>query len=101
MPTVRRSWFPYLAVTLLMLSVGWAVSFSSLPPADFTFCNGTEIATVDPSKASGEPEGRIISALFEGLVRWDPKTLEPIPGVAERWEVSDDLLTYTFHLRED
>ena len=34
-------------------------------------------------------------------MRWDPKTLEPIPGVAEHWELSDDLLTYTFHLRED
>lgn len=98
---VRRSWFPYLAVTLLLASVGWAFSFSSLSPADFTFCNGTEIASVDPSISSGEPEGRIISALFEGLARWDPKTLEPIPGVAERWEISDDLLTYTFHLRAD
>jgi oligopeptide transport system substrate-binding protein len=101
MLSASRSWFPYLALALLLGSVGWAVSFSTLPPADFTFCNGTEIASVDPSISSGEPEGRIIWALFEGLVRWDPKTLEPIPGVAERWELSDDLLTYTFHFRED
>ncbi|MFW5692591.1 MAG: peptide ABC transporter substrate-binding protein [Thermoguttaceae bacterium] len=79
----------------------WAVSFGTLPPADFTFCNGDEVKTVDPAISTGQPEGRIIWALFEGLCRWHPETLEPIPGVAERWELSDDKRTYTFFLRRE
>jgi len=81
--------------------MAWALSFSTLPPADFTFCNGDEIKTIDPAISTGQPEGRIIWALFEGLCRWHPETLEPIPGMAEQWEVSEDRLTYTFFLRRE
>ena len=69
------------------------MSFEPLPPADFTFTNGAEIKTVDPAIVTGQPEGRVISAIFEGLCHWDPKTLEPTPGVAESWDISDDKLT--------
>ncbi len=79
----------------------WAVWFGRLPPAEFTFTNGDEIKTVDPAIVTGAPEGRIIRALFEGLWAWDPKTLRPVPGVARSWDVSEDKLTYTFHLRHD
>ena len=79
----------------------WAVWFGRLPPAEFTFTNGDEIKTVDPAIGTGAPEGRIIRALFEGLWAGDPKTLRPVPGVARSWDVSEDKLTYTFHLRHD
>ncbi len=82
-------------------AVVWAVSFGTLPQADFTFSNGSEIKTVDPAIVTGQPEGRVIRGLFEGLCAWDPQTLEPIPGVAESWETSPDGRTYTFHLRDD
>ncbi len=36
-----------------------------------------------------------------GLTLRDPKTLQPIPGMAESWKVSDDGRTYTFTLRQD
>lgn len=34
------------------------------------------------------------------LAEWDPVRARPIPGLAEKWEVSEDSRTYTFHLRE-
>ena len=71
-----------------------------LEPADFTFNNGTEVQTLDPATVTGVPEGRVIRCIFEGLVIKDPKDLSPIPGMAERWEISGDGLTYTFHLRQ-
>lgn len=61
--------------------------------------NGAEPQDIDPQIVSGVPEDHIIVALFEGLVSEDPKDLHPVPGVAERWEVSPDGKTYTFHLR--
>jgi oligopeptide transport system substrate-binding protein len=76
-------------------------SGARLEPADFTFNNGTEVTTLDPATVTGVPEGRVIRAIFEGLVVKHPETLEPLPGVAESWELSEDGLTYTFHLRDN
>lgn len=61
--------------------------------------NGTEPQELDPHIVTGVPEHHIIVALLEGLVLKDPATLEPMPGVAERWQISDDGKVYTFHLR--
>ncbi len=79
----------------------WALAIGKPQPADFTFSNQSEIKTVDPALVNGQPEGRIVSALFEGLCNWNPRDLTPQPGVADRWTISDDKLTYTFHLRDN
>lgn len=60
---------------------------------------GHDLAHLDPHLAVNITEMDVISALFEGLVAEDPVDLRPVPGVAERWDVSPDGLTYTFHLR--
>lgn len=65
------------------------------------FANGTEISGLDPHGTNGLPEARIISALYEGLVAKDPKTLEIVPALADRWEISDDGLRYSFHIRDN
>ena len=92
-----RNKFLFLIGMLLVGATAWAISFRPPPRADFTFVNETEIQSVDPALVIGQPEMRIVTAIFEGLVNWDPKTLAPIPGVAEKWDISDDRLTYTFH----
>ncbi len=63
------------------------------------FGNGPEPQTIDPHLSTGIPERNIQFALFENLVAMDPGTLGPAPGVAERWEISQDVRTYRFHLR--
>lgn len=93
-----------LALLILVGILGGVVAIvrmGQLPPADFTFNNDTEIESLDPAVVTGQPEGRIIDELYEGLVRLGPKERKPLPGVAERWDISDDGLTYTFHLRRD
>lgn len=70
----------------------------SRPRADLVFLNGAEPETLDPAEITGQPEGRVANALFEGLTAFDERA-EVIPGVAERWEISPDGRTYTFHLR--
>lgn len=74
-----------------------------LPPAAqvFTFNNGAEPETIDPAIMTGSTEFNIAMQLFEGLVINHPETLEPIPAVAESWDISPDRKVYTFHLRKD
>ena len=63
--------------------------------------NGTEPQSLDPQIATGVPEHHVISAVMEGLVLKDRKTLEPRPGVAKTWDISNDGQVYTFYLREN
>ncbi|MFG1955455.1 ABC transporter substrate-binding protein [Micromonospora sp. NPDC048830] len=56
-------------------------------------------ATLNPALTTGNPDLAVGCKIFEGLIRLDDK-LQVQPGLAERWEISDDQLTYTFHLRE-
>jgi len=60
---------------------------------------GHDLADLDPALATQASDYSVLSALFEGLVAEDPVDLHPVPGVAERWEISPDGLTYTFFLR--
>lgn len=107
-----RRLFPWFAVALAIGAVAWAVSFGTLPPADFTFDNSTEIKTIDPPKATGQPEGRIIDAVFEGLLRHtvpaeklknakpgENLDLAAEPACAESYSISEDGRTYTFQMR--
>lgn len=63
--------------------------------------NGTDPATLDPQLATGVTEHNILIALFEGLMKPNPKTLEPEPAVAESYEVSQDGTVYTFKIRPE
>ena len=71
------------------------------PAADLVIINGAEPETLDPALMTGQADLRIGLAVFEGLTRFNPTNAAPTPGLAERWEVSPDGLTYTFHLRSD
>jgi oligopeptide transport system substrate-binding protein len=59
-----------------------------------------EPADLDPARSTLPDEFFIIRALGEGLVTRAPGGGQR-PGAAERWDVSPDGLTYTFHLREN
>ena len=64
--------------------------------------NGNEPQGLDPHMVTGVIEHRLITSLLEGLVGEDPMDLSPInDGAAESWDISEDLKTYTFHLRPE
>ena len=56
--------------------------------------------SLDPHKTSTVVESHILLDLLEGLVTYDAKA-NVVPGVAEKWAVSGDGLTYTFTLRKE
>lgn len=63
--------------------------------------NGTEPQEIDPGIVTGVQEYHIMMSLLEGLVSEDPVDLHPVPGVAEKWDISPDRKVYTFHLRDN
>jgi oligopeptide transport system substrate-binding protein len=63
--------------------------------------NGSEPQGLDPHVVTGVPENKLIRALFEGLAVKNPYTLEPEPGVAESWDISEDGKLVTFHINPD
>jgi oligopeptide transport system substrate-binding protein len=97
--------FKLLVPALLLLGAVVFTVASDDPgrPADLTFINRGDVATLDLQRMSWMQDLRVGRALFEGLVRNDifSHEYDLKPGVAERWEVSADGRTYTFHLRDN
>ena len=67
----------------------------------FRYVSGPEPESLDPQIPSGQPEARIAMALFEGLVEYDPKDMQPIPALAERWETTPNQDEFVFYLRKN
>lgn len=65
----------------------------------FRYSTRTEPTSLDPTKSNSIPDNEIQHAITESLVRNTAGEVKP--GVAEKWEVSEDGLTYTFHLNKD
>ncbi len=85
-------------MSLLSLVAGFA-GCSPKERADLVVHNGPEPETIDPQILTGQADGRIASALFEGLTRFNPTNGTAMPGLASHWEVSPDGRVYTFHIR--
>ncbi|HEX5502829.1 MAG TPA: ABC transporter substrate-binding protein [Thermomicrobiales bacterium] len=62
--------------------------------------NVQQLLQLDPARIStGRVAGELLTNLDSALVQFDEK-LNVVPDLAEKWEISDDGLVYTFHLRK-
>ncbi|SDH99005.1 dipeptide transport system substrate-binding protein [Pseudomonas benzenivorans] len=77
------------AASLAHAAADSLVVCSEASPEGFDIVQYTAATTADASAET----------VFERLVSFAPGSTELIPGLAERWEVSADGLSYTFHLR--
>lgn len=85
--------------TSLLLTLSLSLSPAVLAETVLKRGNGAEPETLDIHKSSGVTEANIQRDMFEGLVVEDAfGKLQP--GMAEKWEISSDGKTYTFHLRD-
>ncbi len=65
------------------------------------YITGSEPESLDPQIVTGQPEARLLIGLFDRLVEYHPKTLDPIPSLATHWEQNTDGTVYTFYLRQN
>jgi peptide/nickel transport system substrate-binding protein/oligopeptide transport system substrate-binding protein len=56
---------------------------------------------LDFRKSYFASEAQIFTAIYEGLFSYHPLSLEPVPALAQRWEVSDDKKQWTFTIRRN
>lgn len=59
---------------------------------------GSDVATVDPQLAEDSQSHRVTNDLFEGLTT-SSQSNQIVAGLADKWDISPDGKTYTFHLR--
>ncbi|HEY0078667.1 MAG TPA: peptide ABC transporter substrate-binding protein [Pyrinomonadaceae bacterium] len=97
-----------VALMLLLLAASCASPadeaeyFGKLKPPQervLRYISGPEPESLDPQIGTGQPETRLYMALFEGLAEYDPRTMEPIPAIAESWETNADSTEFVFRLR--
>jgi ABC-type transport system substrate-binding protein len=81
--------------------------FSLLAPAVPALADTTLVIGIaadptgfDPEAVLNNTSGFVMATVYDSLVRYKTGTTEVVPGLAEKWDVSADGLTYTFHLRK-
>lgn len=66
----------------------------------FRYNQPSGITSLDPAFARDQANIWAVHQLYNGLVQFD-KQLNIVPSIAKRWHISEDGLTYIFHLRND
>src|SRR5260221_2559298 len=73
----------------------------ALPPAKrIVYGLAVMPARFDPHVGDSYEMGIVLRSIYDTLLYRDPKTRLIVPGLAEKWAISDDGLTYTFTLRK-
>jgi oligopeptide transport system substrate-binding protein len=70
-------------------------------PVRFDGYSTTDIPGLDPQTGEDVVSINYIENLFVNLTNYDLETSEVVPEAATSWDISDDGLLYTFHLRTD
>ena len=74
---------------------------TATPGGTLRFALGASPSGVDPQQVGSNVSIYIARQLADSLTDQDPATGEIVPWLATSWDVSDDLTTFTFHLRDD
>ncbi len=77
-----------------------ATAVPAQAPQAFVFGAQGEPVCLDPAVITDGISGRIINQVYEGLVKFDKDTTNPVPALAKSWTTSDDGKEWTFKLQE-
>lgn len=101
----RRVWLGCCLLAVLNLaSTGCQVRRPSNNHAQQQILNsatGSDPQTFNPILVTDAVSGELLGDVFESLIRVNPVTTLPEPGLAEKWEITPDQKSITFHLRRD
>ena len=69
-----------------------------------TYVTGSvgDLQSVNPYIVEEQTSLAVVGLVFDSFLGGDPDTGQPVPGgVTDYWELAEDCVTYTFHLRTD
>lgn len=66
----------------------------------FRVAESMPVTTLFPRILTGQTEGLVASQIHAGLTALDSRTMKVVPALAEKWDISPDGKTITFHLRK-
>ncbi|WP_460147951.1 ABC transporter substrate-binding protein [Pseudomonas sp. S2_A02] len=93
---LKHAVIPFLVGASLLASAPFAVAATNL-----VFCSEGSPAGFDPGQyTTGTDFDASAETMFNRLTQFERGGTAVIPGLATKWDISDDGLTYTFHLRE-
>ncbi|RJR12295.1 hypothetical protein C4588_02405 [Candidatus Parcubacteria bacterium] len=92
----RKVLFLFLSLLLMLSSCSDAVPRRKV----LMLALRADPVSLNPVLASEMPSIIVNQWIFNGLVRLD-ENLQPVPDLAESWDISPDGKVWTFHLRED
>jgi peptide/nickel transport system substrate-binding protein len=91
----------------LLVVVSMLVTFAPQATAAEPKSGGTlvaamvaELESMDPPQGSAQSTIGVTANVYESLLQYGANSLDPEPALAESYEVSDDGLMWTFHLRQ-
>ncbi|KEO54594.1 peptide ABC transporter substrate-binding protein [Thioclava indica] len=92
-----------LAVSLSFAGAALAQDYqpdpNAKPGGNIIITYKDDVATLDPAIGYDWQNWSMIKSLFDGLMDYVPGTTELRPGLADSYDVSDDGMTFIFHLR--
>jgi peptide/nickel transport system substrate-binding protein len=94
---MRTSWLPTAAFAATVL---FAAAMPARAETTLVIGIAADPTGLDPEAVLNNTSGFVMATIYDGLTRYKPGTTEVAPGLAEKWDVSPDGLTYTFHLRK-
>ena len=89
-------------ITLVVLTGSASIQAKTPDDQLIVGMNMNNLLTLDPAAMTGNEVVGIVVNLYDGLVELNPQQLTEVrPALAERWAVSPDNRTLTFHLRDN
>lgn len=95
----KRTLLMFFALLMCLGIISGCGSNNGSSDKTISMALSNEPSSLDPAMTYGLTEGTVQLQLFEGLTRLDEKGVVQ-PALAEKWEISPDGQTYTFHLRQ-
>ena len=90
-----------VAAPTLLAPVGSAAPASNAAAAPGTLVIGlvAEPTSLDPGQLTDINSMKLLGAMYDTLVRFKPDSFDLAPSLATSWDISSDLMLYTFKLR--
>ena len=90
----------YVRWLCLVLSL-LVVSCAPKESRTLVFGRGGDSVGLDPALETDGESFKVCDNIYETLVNFKPENTEVVPGLAESWTVSEDLMMWTFRLRRN